>query len=171
MKIKHLAIAVLSAIALDGTVSAADFKPLDKITAAEQTVQAVSQAVSEELHEYPGNAWAVLRVALSKITSDWTADEVTEMIRLVFGVMPLDEVERVLPQVKTLVDWYSDAYAEGVPEQVIANLDAFQSWVDEARSSDRSVNVVTDRTEQTAPSTPDEEHIAIPAMPSDVSVN
>lgn len=171
MKIKHVAVAVLSVIVLSGVSSAADFKSLDKINAAEPTVESVSTAVQEEISEYPDNAWAVLKIALGKVTSDWTADEVTEMIRMVFGVMKLEEVETVIPQVKTLVDWYSDAYAEGVSEQVISNLDAFQTWVDDASASSRAANVVSDRTEQTAPATPEEETIAVPSMPSDVSVN
>lgn len=171
MKVKHVAVAVLSVIALSGTVSAADFRPLEKITSSEPTVKAVSLAIEEEIHEYPEKAWDVLRIALGKVTSDWTADEVIEMIRRVFGVMRLEEVERSISQVKTLVDWYSDAYADGVAEQVIASLEDFQSWVEDARLSARAVEVVTDRTEQTAPTVFDEDRVETPVLPPDASVN
>lgn len=167
MKFKYVAVAVLSAIALGVVAHAADFRSLEKITSSEPIVKAVSLAIEEEIHEYPEKAWDVLRIAMGKVTSDWTADEVIEMIRRVFGVMRLEEVERVIPQVKTLVDWYSDAYADGVAEQVIASLEYFQLCVEDARLSARAVEVVTDRTGQTAPTIPDE----TPAMPPDASVN
>lgn len=167
MKVECIAVVAMSAAALGGAVSAVDFRPLEKITSSEPIVKAVSLAIEEEIHEYPEKAWDVLRIALGKVTSDWTADEVIEMIRRVFGVMRLEEVKRVIPQVKTLVDWYSDAYADGVAEQVIASLEYFQLCVEDAYLSARAVEVVTDRTGQTAPTIPDE----TPAMPPDASVN
>ncbi len=174
MKTNLITTAALTALSFGAFAAAADFQLLDKITAAQPTAQAVSAAVGEELKAYPDKAWEILQMALSKVTTDWSAEQVNDLINSVFASLSLDEISALLPKVKTLVASYSDNISdvEAVSEYLASVEDAVSDAV--AASSAYSVSATAESSSATsappAAVTPSQTPVT-PAVPPDVSIN
>lgn len=167
---KALATTALLGVALTGFLAQAEpnFQLLDKISAAQPHVADVSKAISDELDAYPEHSLDILKAALDKVTPDWSADDVTSMIKTAFATMPVEQIHRLIPEVKTLVASYQDQLGAQVTDAVIGNLDQLAVPVATAVLQQRAAtNTQTRQEVPVAPKTP----VVVPSTPDDVSTN
>lgn len=167
---KALATVSLLGVALSGFCAQAqpNFQLLDKISAAQPRVADVSKAVSDELEAYPDHSMDILKAALNKVTPEWSADEVTSMIKTAFSSMPLEQIHNMIPEVRTLVASYQDQFGAEVVDKVLGNIDLLALPVANAVLQQRAASNNQARQEvPVAPSTP----VVVPSTPDDVSTN
>lgn len=167
---KALATVTLLGVALAGFTAQAqpNFQLLDKIAAAQPHVADVSKAVADELDAYPTHSLEILKAALNKVTPEWSADEVTSMIRTAFATMPVQQIHQLIPEVKTLVASYQDQFGDNVAKAVLDNLDQLALPVANAVLQQRAATNSQARQQvPVAPKTP----VVVPSTPDDVSTN
>lgn len=164
---KILAVTVLVGTALSGLAVQAEpnFQLSDKITAAQPLAADVAKAVSDELNAYPEHSLAILKAALNKVTPEWTADDVTSVLKTAFSNMPVEQIHLLIPEVKTLVASYQEQLGETVVNQVLGNLNQLATPVANIVQQQRAA--AAGQTRQEVPVSP----VVVPATPDDVSTN
>lgn len=164
---KTLALAALLGTALSGfaVYAGPNFQLLDKIAAAEPTAADVAKAVADELEAYPEDSLIILKAALNKVTPEWTADEVTSVLKTAFSNMPVEQIHLLIPEVKTLVASYQEQLGETVVNQVLGNLNQLAAPIANIVQQQRAA--AAGQTRQEVPVSP----VVVPATPDDVSTN